>query len=154
MCKNYYELLPQRHLRGEDMQAMDHQHSVVVLDDCEIDQFFARRAIDETPWFDEVEQFVDPREALAFFVSKRLNGSDKSVDLLLLDFRMPHMNGVQFLEQIKSCNLGQLINSVAVMMTVPLLQCDAQAFKKLHPDLHFVAKPLERHAIGSAIGVH
>lgn len=133
---------------------MEHQHSVVVLDDCEIDQFFTRRAIDGTPWFSQIEQFMDPREALAFFVSKRLNNATNAVDLLLLDFRMPHLNGVQFLEQIQTCKLHQLIKSVAVMMTVPLLQCDADAFKRLHEDVQFIAKPLEREALGSAIGVH
>ncbi|MFN3172666.1 MAG: response regulator [Hyphomicrobiales bacterium] len=131
---------------------MESKRSVVVLDDCETDQFFVRRAIDETQWFSQVEQFVDPREALAFFLSRKLNSTNTAIDLLLLDFRMPHLNGVQFLKQVQACKLSELIKSVAVMMTVPLLQCDADAFRNAHQDVHFLDKPLQRDALGSIIG--
>lgn len=131
---------------------MENKRSVVILDDCEVDQFVVRRTIDATQWFSHVDQFVDSREALAFFLSKKINSTGDAVDLLLLDFRMPHFNGVQFLHQIRSCKLGGLIKSVAVMMTVPLLQCDADAFRNAHPDVHFLDKPLKREALGSMIG--
>lgn len=132
---------------------MDTKRSVVVIDDCEIDQFFARRTLDGTDWFSEVEQFIDPREALAFFLSKKLNSDETATDLLLLDFRMPHLNGVQFLQQMRACKLSQLIKSVAVMMTVPLLRCDSDAFVKSHTDVHFLAKPLRPKELGPMIGV-
>ncbi|MEO0384873.1 MAG: response regulator [Pseudomonadota bacterium] len=131
---------------------METKRSVVVLDDCETDQFFLRRAVDGTHWFSEVEQFVDPREALAFLLSRKINSTGAAIDLLLLDFRMPHLNGVQFLQQVQVCKLGELIKSVAVMMTVPLLQCDADAFRNAHQDVHFLEKPLQRDALGSIIG--
>lgn len=131
---------------------MENKRSVVILDDCEVDQLFVRRTIEATHWFSHVEQFVDSREALAFFLSKKIDSSGDAVDLLLLDFRMPHFNGVQFLHQIRSCKLSELIKSVAVMMTVPLLQCDADAFRNAHPDVHFLDKPLKPEALGSMIG--
>ncbi|MEQ8658302.1 MAG: response regulator [Hyphomicrobiales bacterium] len=131
---------------------MEIKRSVVVLDDCETDQLLLRRAIDETHWFSQVEQFVDPREALAFFLSQKISNTSTAIDLLLLDFRMPHFNGVQFLQQVRTCKLGELIKNVAVMMTVPLLQCDANAFRNAHQHVHFLVKPLQRDALGSIIG--
>ena len=132
---------------------MGSKQSVVVLDDCEIDQFFARRTIDMTDWFDEVHQFLDPREALGFFAARQCHGETDGVDLLLLDFRMPHLSGLEFLQQIQACNLAHLVRRVAVMLTVPLLPQYERGFRGARADVGFIDKPVQQEALGKMIGL-
>lgn len=130
------------------------ERSVVILDDSEIDQFFARREVEKMNYFGDIYQFMDPRKALEFFSQRQKAGnvdeahpSDRSaarpIDILLLDFRMPYLNGLEYLEALRRDGHEQLVTRVVVMLTIPLLPTDEDSFLDAHDRVTFVEKPLE-----------
>lgn len=120
--------------------------TALVLDDCEIDQFFARRELERSLYFDTIHQFEDPELALAFLDECE----DAAIDLLLLDFRMPGLNGLEFLQRLHQAELGSRVARVAVMMTVPLLAVDEKSFRHLDDDICFIPKPVDQAGIAKA----
>lgn len=136
--------------------------SVVVLDDDEVDIFFARREIDKTELFDDIHQFTNPYEALKFFqdrqsIGQELSDTDENagqnhaIDLLLLDFRMPYLNGVEFLEKLYADHLDHLFKKVAVMMTIPLMPDDEDRFRDADAGVMFLDKPLDADGLATII---
>lgn len=136
--------------------------NVVVLDDDEVDVFFARREIDKTGLFNDVHQFTSPRDALKFFQDYQSDRQDQSeatgsggkrgvIDLLLLDFRMPYLNGIEFLQSLRADGLDHLVSKVAVMLTIPLLPDDEDRFREVDEHVFFLDKPLEADCIASVI---
>ncbi len=87
-----------------------------------------------------VETFDDPRMAL-------LRGSECAFDLVLSDYRMPHLNGVAFLSEFKkiqptACRL--ILSGFADLNALVAAINDVQIFR-------FIAKPWDDYDIGASI---
>jgi CheY-like chemotaxis protein len=86
----------------------------------------------------EVETFMDPLLALSAFKE----GKRKKYDLLILDIKMPKMNGFELYEQIKKID-----NKVKVCFLTAFGEGYTDEFKKMFPssssrDVSFVRKPI------------
>lgn len=136
--------------------------NVVVIDDDEVDIFFSVREIDKTDLFQEIYQFTDSRKALEFFKdrdvtdqntpkSDNLPKEGKVIDLLLLDFRMPYLNGIEFLEALHANNLDHLIKKVAIMLTIPLMPDDEDRFRDADARVVFLDKPLDSDGLAAIV---
>lgn len=121
----------------------------IVLDDCDIDQYFATQTLQKTGWFDDIEQFLDPRQVLNFLAECRYQR--QQVDLLLSDFRMPYLNGLEFFSKLYAAELQQTVRHASMMLTVPLLPREEQALHSLDPSIGFLTKPLAETAIKQAL---
>ncbi len=87
-----------------------------------------------------VETFEDPRLAL-------LRASECAFDLVLSDYRMPHLNGVAFLSEFKkiqpaACRL--ILSGFADLNALVAAINDVQIFR-------FIAKPWDDYDLGASI---
>ena len=65
------------------------------------------------------------------------------IDLVITDFRMPEMNGVEFIMQLRR-----------ILPFVPVLMLSGYCDVKIDPSLHvfkFIDKPVERKALGHIV---
>lgn len=85
--------------------------SILVVDDCKADQFLSRNILEREYPDAEILEACDGLEALEL-----LNGSDKKIDLIILDINMPRMNGHEFLTTYNQMS-GENKSSVVVMLT-------------------------------------
>lgn len=86
---------------------------IFLVDDDEISNYLNQSIIKRMSPGIEVREFRNGLEALNFFKSQRYDGGDKS--LVLLDIRMPVMNGFEFLEQVNAAG-SPLKESLSVIM--------------------------------------
>jgi len=87
-----------------------------------------------------VETFDDPRKALA-------RAGECAFDLVLSDYRMPNLNGVQFLGEIKKLQPGAarlILSGFADLTALVAAINDVQIFR-------FIAKPWDDYDIGASI---
>jgi DNA-binding response OmpR family regulator len=85
----------------------------------------------------KVDTFTDPQSALSVFKE----GKRRKYDLLILDIKMPNMNGFELYEQIK-----KLDNKVKVCFLTAYGEGYTEEFKKMFPssslDVSFIRKPI------------
>jgi DNA-binding response OmpR family regulator len=85
----------------------------------------------------KVDTFTDPQSALSLFKE----GKMRKYDLLILDIKMPNMNGFELYEQIK-----KLDNKVKVCFLTAYGEGYTEEFKKMFPssslDVSFIRKPI------------
>jgi CheY-like chemotaxis protein len=87
--------------------ATDEPVSVVVVDDQEVFRQAARRLIAATPGFEQVGEAASGEEALEIVGALR-------PDLLLLDVRMPGMDGIETLEHLASVRSSCVVVLISV----------------------------------------
>ncbi|MDP9287071.1 MAG: response regulator [Thermoproteota archaeon] len=114
------------------------KNKILIVDD-EPDICIALKEVLEGNGF-KVDTFVDPTLALENFKSSRY-------DLLILDIKMPVMNGFQLYAQMKKIDL----NIKALFLTALTDLQEYDAFKKeVFPkegQRHFIQKPIENEEI-------
>ena len=85
----------------------------------------------------KVDSFTDPQSALSVFKE----GKRRKYDVLILDIKMPNMNGFELYEQIK-----KLDNKVKVCFLTAYGEGYTEEFKKMFPssslDVSFIRKPI------------
>ena len=85
----------------------------------------------------KVDTFTDPQSALSVFKE----GKRRKYDVLILDIKMPNMNGFELYEQIK-----KLDNKVKVCFLTAYGEGYTEEFKKMFPssslDVSFIRKPI------------
>ena len=119
--------------------------NVMVVDDCEIDQFFAKRELDKVDWLEAIHQFGNPQDALSYVA----RNDHAPIDLMLLDFRMPEMTGLDLVKAIHRDKLETRVGTIAIMLTVPLPPSDDRALRALDPSIQFLPKPLTQDHLDS-----
>lgn len=74
--------------------------SFIVIDDSELDCFVARKIIEHTDKSLPVKSYLNAREAIAQ-IRADFDKRDMPLTIILLDLRMPIMNGFQFVDEFE-----------------------------------------------------
>lgn len=123
-----------------DMYSQHHQHStkhmLLVEDDC-VDARMVHRTCDELDLQCRLTHVRNGEEALQFLDSTVIANRP---DIILLDINMPRMNGIEFLEIIKSHEKFRYI-PVVVLTTSNERQDKEAVFK--HSVAGYMVKPVE-----------
>lgn len=111
---------------------------VMLVDDNEADNYLARLIIEESGLADVVLTFEDAALAIS-----HLSAPDSHcVDLILLDIRMPRMDGFQFLDAYERLPMDRRANAVVVMLTTSLNPIDIERARCFDCVSDYLEKPL------------
>jgi len=95
-------------------------HSVIVVDDDEIDRYLLKRMIGKTQLDVHVFEKTSGQEALDFFedfdTQRSMHADLFPPSLCFLDINMPLMSGWEFLEKFATIRIANNLESMAVMM--------------------------------------
>lgn len=117
--------------------------NLMLIDDDVVDQKLYKRIIDRTGRVENIIQFEAADLALEYLRSAEC----PQIDAIILDLRMPRMDGFEFLDAINSEDELEKVHAVIVMLTTSLAPED-QARAKNHPLVKdFWNKPLEERMI-------
>jgi CheY-like chemotaxis protein len=117
--------------------------NIMIVDD-EPDTAFTYRSLLSAEGYN-VQAFTDPREALKHFV--QLPDPSSHYDLVLLDIRMPRLNGLQLFYRIKAISPGTRIMFISALDIT-------EELTSILPDIthnHIMKKPLKREYFVSEI---
>jgi len=117
--------------------------SAMFVDDDEIDQMFYERNIARRGAIEKAFHFFKAEEALDFITSGRC----PAIDVVVLDVRMPGMDGFAFLQLLAESPSRHVVERVAVMMTVPLPEQDRARMRASGLAPVFLEKPLDLEAL-------
>ncbi len=132
--------------------------SILLVDDDEISNLFNKIFIGKLNLDVEVDIFIDGQEALDFLSPKEAGKDASSVltpSLLLLDIRMPKMNGWEFLKAYETAvDVNLRDNIVIVMLTTS--EDEGDMVKALQdPNVkEFIQKPLSEKKFRKVISEH
>jgi two-component system, OmpR family, response regulator ChvI len=131
-----YETISQQEQEEQEKQKMGSQKNILLVDD-EPDLAFTYKSMLKDEGYDNVDTFIDPQLALKHFAQL----DPYYYNLVLLDVRMPNLNGLQFYYRIKSINPNIKIIFVTALDIVDEL---ATVLPDFSPDKDIIKKPVMR----------
>lgn len=117
--------------------------NVLLVDDDESYNYLNIMTLEEFGFAEEINETLDGEEAL------KLIQDQGCPDLILLDIRMPRMDGFEFLEEIERLNLCP--NTKVVMLTSSKRPEDQEKAKQYKKVISFHVKPLEEESLNKII---
>lgn len=111
--------------------------TILIIDDSEADQFFAKTTIEFYDSEIEVTQAFDGKEALQI-----LSNAEKQPDIIFVDLNMPVMNGIDFLTHYTKEGFG---GSTIFMLTSSDLPKDVKESTAYECVRRYMIKPLKEH---------
>ncbi|MFK7916627.1 MAG: two-component system response regulator [Ilumatobacter sp.] len=122
---------------------------VALIDDNPADNYLHRLVAERSGLVEQVVDFVDPRDALEALVGNQLPDNT----LVLLDIRMPHLDGFEFLEEFEL--RGRHRSDVVVMMlSTSLLPEDQERARSFGAVEGFLQKPLTAKIFRDIVDTH
>jgi CheY-like chemotaxis protein len=117
---------------------------IMLIDDSEIDLFVSRRILE----IEGIAETITPMRS-ALSALEYLKTSDTSPDLILLDLKMPIMDGFDFLEQFCALRSASKANTKVILLSSSSSMADkTQALKYGKCGLvDYLNKPLSREKI-------
>jgi len=122
-------------------------HTILVAEDNEFDEELLRRAFDIAGISDKVQFVCDGQEVINYLHGKTpFNDRQKfpNADVLLLDLKLPRMNGFEVMKWIRSAGLTEL--PVLVLSGSDLPQDEMKAFALGAQEYHIKSPDLQRMA--------
>jgi CheY-like chemotaxis protein len=94
----------------------------------------------------DVRSFTYAEDALVYLSQE----NDLPVDVILLDIRMPRMNGLEFLEAATAAFGDDFAKVVVILPTLHIDPDDRARAERFKPVRHFFTKPLTREHLEHA----
>jgi|KBSMisStandDraft_5_1062788.scaffolds.fasta_scaffold08760_3 CheY-like chemotaxis protein len=112
---------------------------ILLVDDDEDSNFLTKRIIVRSNIADEVATALNGKEAFEVVRKcKEKNGEQQCPDLVLLDIKMPVMNGIEFLQV---CQASNLCNFPVVILTSSVDETDKEVTTKFPFVKDYINKP-------------
>ena len=113
--------------------------TAMIVDDSAVEHYLYERVLKQSGLVETVIGFYMPDEALAY-----LRTADRSdIDVILLDMRMPRMDGIEFLEAAIEEFGDDFVGAVIIMLTLPLEPSDRERAAAIPTVKGYFNKPLE-----------
>lgn len=125
---------------------MENYYNIVLIDDDPTFNFLNEKVIRKCNIAKHVYTFNSAIDALKFF-----QNPIEKIDLILLDIRMPIMDGFDFLDEYIACNLDKLS---VYMLTSSLDERDKLRASKYELIKGFYSKPLNKEVLFNMISAH
>lgn len=85
----------------------------MIVDDTKIDRYVAMHTMKKNVFAEEIIEFDMATKAIKFLEEHKAN-PDMLPEIIVLDIRMPQMNGFEFLEEL--AKIPQAVNQMSVIM--------------------------------------
>jgi CheY-like chemotaxis protein len=105
---------------------------ILIIDDDDISNFVTRKTLECYDLVDKTTVFDNPMDALDY-----LKNSESKPDIILLDIKMPVMNGFEFIEEFNKLNC----NSVIYILSSSVYSKDKDKAKV--KGIKYMSKPLK-----------
>lgn len=119
---------------------------ITLIDDEEISNFLNRKMIESAALETDIEEFISSKEALNSILNRP---QIELPNIILLDIRMPEINGFEFIERIIESNREDLNKIKIVVMTSSLYSKDKSKALSYPIVIDFINKPITIDNINS-----
>jgi CheY-like chemotaxis protein len=119
---------------------------VLLVDDSDINNLYMEDMLTDIDAIESVTVFNNPTAALQEF-EHRINNNESLPDLVLLDIRMPDMDGYEFLEEIENLFEDPAKIPMFFMLTSSQHKRDLEAFERFPCAKEYLSKPLETEVL-------
>lgn len=120
-------------------------HKVLLIDDSEIDNLINQQVVQKDGFADHIDVVTSGREALEHLRKAAGDGGKENLpEVILLDIRMPNMNGFEFLEAFESLPASVQERCRIFMLSSSMHRDDVERAEKNPRIERFLSKPLSQ----------
>lgn len=116
---------------------------VMIIDDTQIDRYIAKHILVKYDFSNELVEFDMATKAMAYLHQIK-DQPELWPELILLDIRMPEMDGFQFLEKFSELYSAYKINCDVVILSSSLDPKDHERAEKFKQIKKFINKPINK----------
>lgn len=114
-----------------------------IIDDSDVNNYYTEDLLGEFDFTHAVTTYTRAKDGLAELL-RRIDVQEDLPNVLLLDIRMPEMDGFEFIEELEEQLDERTIETKIFILTSSKHRRDVEAFEKQSLACEFLNKPLEK----------
>lgn len=122
-----------------------------IIDDSDVNNYYTEDLLEEFDFTNSISTFLRAQEGLNELM-KRIEARENVPHVILLDIRMPEMDGFEFIEELEYRLDERTIDTKIFILTSSKHRRDVEAFDKQSIACEFLNKPLDKAELLAVLG--